>query len=181
MSLKCRRFGCNSAYDSEQNSQDSCRFHPQAPLFRDLRKLWPCCGVEKHDWDDFMRVPGCQVGPHSDAKPVGLSRNPSHSSTPAPLPARTPPPAPAPAAPAPAPAKKPMVTASGKFKCDNAGCNAEFDPEELSGNFCQHHPGKPLFRDTRKWWTCCDRAAYDWDDFMKIPPCSTSVHRPKLV
>ena len=31
----------------------------------------------------------------------------------------------------------------------------------------------------KKYWNCCKQEAYDWDDFMKIPPCCVGSHIPK--
>ena len=42
----------------------ACRHHPGAPIFHEGSKRWPCCGVKKWDFDDFMAVPGCVVAEH---------------------------------------------------------------------------------------------------------------------
>ena len=42
----------------------ACCYHPGAPIFHEGSKQWPCCGVKKWDFDDFMAVPGCVVAMH---------------------------------------------------------------------------------------------------------------------
>jgi hypothetical protein len=41
---------------------------------------------------------------------------------------------------------------------------------------CHYHPGKPIFHDLKKGWTCCNRIVYDWDEFQKLPTCATAKH-----
>lgn len=79
--------------------------------------------------------------------------------------------------------KKPVMTRDGlRFICGNKGCASKnFVDEENNETACQHHSGEPIFHDIKKYWTCCSTAkpAYDWDDFMKIPTCSTGSHIKK--
>lgn len=139
----------------------------------------PCCGGTHTDWDEFMRIPGCSRGYHSDEKmerpqnkPVDA---PSSSTTfiAAPI---EPPPVASNATPVPS---TPLITPSGKYKCAHAGCGVEYDP--ASDESCNYHPGTACFRDTKKFWTCCKASSYDWDEFMQIPTCSSGRHEPKLV
>lgn len=53
-------------------------------------------------------------------------------------------------------------------KCRRGGCNKKFLESENTATSCNFHPGKPLFHDTKKGWTCCNKVAYDWDEFAKI-------------
>jgi hypothetical protein len=50
-------------------------------------------------------------------------------------------------------------------KCERHGCKKKFDPKNNSATSCQYHPGKPLFHDLKKGWTCCNVIVYDWDEF----------------
>ncbi|KAH0473930.1 MAG: uncharacterized protein KVP18_005256 [Porospora cf. gigantea A] len=59
--FKCTNPGCGVKYTSED---EECRHHPQMPVFRDVKKLWPCCSMHAYDWDDFMKIPTCSVGKH---------------------------------------------------------------------------------------------------------------------
>ena len=69
--------------------------------------------------------------------------------------------------------KKPVMTKDGRSICANKGCASKsFLPDENSETACHHHTGEAVFHDLKKFWSCCnsDRPAYDWDDFMRLPP-----------
>ena len=38
---------------------------------------------------------------------------------------------------------------------------------------------KPVFHDRRKVWPCCDRGAFDFDEFLAIPGCKRGRHRAR--
>lgn len=61
-------------------------------------------------------------------------------------------------------------------KCKRHGCKKSYKESENIQGACMFHPGKPMFHDTKKGWTCCDKVVYDWDEFEKIEPCSSGVH-----
>ena len=180
----CKRLGCGKEYTDDANEDGSCLHHSGWPMFSNLSKQWTCCKVEKYEWDDFMKVPGCAKATHSDIKPVQPKPTEvvnAHAPKPlAPEPVKI-------AAVLPEPVLKPVVnlkpvlTEAGKYKCSHAGCNKEYDPEENAADSCNYHPGKPIFRDTKKYWTCCEKHSYEWDDFMKLTPCQTGMHSPKTV
>ncbi len=56
--------------------------------------------------------------------------------------------------------------------CKNNGCRKKYLESENYEKACLHHPGKPIFHDTKKGWTCCNKIVYDWDDFQKLPHCA---------
>ncbi|KAF4673663.1 Integrin beta-1-binding protein 2 [Perkinsus chesapeaki] len=66
----CRHHGCGKKYTDATNGPEACRYHPGWPVFQDIKKTWTCCGAVKYDWDEFMQIPGCAVGEHTDVKPV---------------------------------------------------------------------------------------------------------------
>ena len=147
-----------------------------------------CCKKSNLDWDDFMKIPGCSVSSHSDVK---LQR-PSISSASSPVdesnaPQRVvavPQPIVAVAEPVAYIIPNPQVpfrTVSGLFKCRHAGCMIEYDPESNTDESCSYHEGAAGFRDTKKFWTCCEASSYDWDEFMRIPKCKTGKHEPKMI
>eukprot|EP00922_Rhytidocystis_sp_ex-Travisia-forbesii_P000332 GHVS01000505.1.p1 GENE.GHVS01000505.1~~GHVS01000505.1.p1 ORF type:complete len:203 (+),score=20.71 GHVS01000505.1:73-681(+) len=183
--LKCRRHGCHKEYTP--SAEENCLYHSGWPVFHDISKQWSCCGVKCYDWDDFLKIPGCTRGCHSTDPPPK-------------------PPTAAPKAVPPSPVKSieefnqtvqlkqnvlaisespkplaPMVTKDGKHKCCQAGCHKEYDPKENPLTACRYHPGKPVFHDLKKSWTCCNASSYDWDEFMKLPTCTEGAHSPKLV
>eukprot|EP00920_Eleutheroschizon_duboscqi_P036027 GHVT01087224.1.p1 GENE.GHVT01087224.1~~GHVT01087224.1.p1 ORF type:complete len:212 (-),score=56.60 GHVT01087224.1:553-1188(-) len=63
--LKCCHRGCHQEFKEEENAEDACHFHPGAPVFRDLKKTWTCCGVSSYDWDEFVKIKPCAKGPHA--------------------------------------------------------------------------------------------------------------------
>jgi hypothetical protein len=89
-------------------------------------------------------------------------------------------PAPSPSAPSKAPSETkvcPKVNkdADGKVRCKNFGCQNSFDPNG-EPTPCTHHKAAPIFHETAKWWSCCpDRKAYDFEEFMRIPGCTTGT------
>lgn len=61
---RCRHYGCQALYAVAENNDSACTYHSSAPFFHEGSKQWQCCGVKKWDFDDFLAVPGCKVGPH---------------------------------------------------------------------------------------------------------------------
>ena len=133
-----------------------------------------------------MKIPGCASGHHSDQKPArpevkaddtsGLTK-PIVEIKHIPLSIE------------PSAASDPIVTENlalfvtptGNHKCSNAGCGKEYDPSSNGDDSCNYHSGKAGFRDTRKFWSCCNASSYDWDEFMKIPTCCVGPHQPKMI
>jgi len=68
--IRCKRFGCKQFYDPEGPEQ-KCVHHKAPPIFHETAKWWSCCPDRKaYDWDEFMRIPGCQTSTCS-ANPDG--------------------------------------------------------------------------------------------------------------
>ena len=42
------------------------------------------------------------------------------------------------------------------LKCKRNGCRKSFIPSENNAESCKFHPGKPIFHDLKKGWTCCN-------------------------
>ena len=61
--------------------------------------------------------------------------------------------------------------------CRNAGCGARYTEAENADDACLHHPGPPVFHERKKGWACCDVHVYDFDEFMRVPPCAGEGHR----
>ena len=91
--VACRNYGCQQRFTpggavSAAHTLDStpsnggppvdpvdpataCRHHTGAPMFRDGKKAWGCCPTKgEFEWDDFLAVPGCAVGTHTDVPPA---------------------------------------------------------------------------------------------------------------
>merc|ERR1711920_721202 len=64
------RFGCNRYFDPNGPEQP-CKHHKSPPIFHETAKWWSCCPDRKaYDWEEFMRIPGCQSG-FCSANPEG--------------------------------------------------------------------------------------------------------------
>ncbi len=58
------------------------------------------------------------------------------------------------------------MTKDGKNMCANKGCTKRsFVPEENNEKACNYHEGEAVFHDLKKYWSCCKKIAYDWDEF----------------
>ena len=66
----------------------------------------------------------------------------------------------------------------GFAKCDRNGCKRKFKIAENTETSCNHHPGKPIFCDLKKGWTCCNQIVYDWDEFQALKTCAVGPHLP---
>ncbi len=150
-------------------------FHPE---------IRTCCNASNHDWDEFMKIPGCCTGHHSVIK---MERPQITRSDPPPDQIRHetvlnhPVSQPLPGAVTTEQDLIPFMTKDGLLKCCNAGCMKEYMESENLDGVCKYHAGKAGFRDTRKFWTCCEASSYDWDEFMKIQTCCVGKHEPKMV
>ncbi|CAO3600243.1 unnamed protein product [Absidia cylindrospora] len=57
-------------FDDETNIDNACQFHPGAPVFHEGLKGWSCCKKRVDDFDEFLQLPGCTFGKHTDEKPA---------------------------------------------------------------------------------------------------------------
>jgi CHORD len=75
-----------------------------------------------------------------------------------------------------APSAAAAALAAGKLRCRNYGCSQFYAESENSGTACSHHIAPPIFHDTKKGWSCCEKRVYDWDEFQAIPGCVVGPH-----
>lgn len=54
-----------------------CRHHPGVPVFHDALKGWSCCSRRSTDFTEFLNIPGCTTGQHSNDKPPEPEKKPS--------------------------------------------------------------------------------------------------------
>ncbi len=193
MLKKCSRLGCQKPFTDEQNSDTACRYHNGNPIFHDIKKGWTCCGKTVYDWDEFSKIVTCQIGRHTDEKisvdffksnTVERAENGIKNFTDQPAvvkniddylkdeqkkeEAKE------------KPKQEIIKTNDGKYYCGNAGCvDKTFVPDQNKEGACKFHSGQAIFHDRKKYWNCCKQEAYDWDEFMKIPPCCVGSHLPK--
>jgi hypothetical protein len=66
----CRRNGCNAAFVSDEVNRQGdgegtkCRYHPLPPYFREGSKGYLCCKRRVLEFDEFLKIEGCQIGRH---------------------------------------------------------------------------------------------------------------------
>lgn len=68
--LQCFHKGCGKKYFPHENKADSCEYHPGYPVFHDALKGWSCCKKRSTDFTEFLNIPGCTKGQHSNEKPA---------------------------------------------------------------------------------------------------------------
>ena len=54
-----------------------CRHHPGVPVFHDALKGWSCCSRRSTDFTEFLNIPGCTNGRHSNEKPPEPEKKPA--------------------------------------------------------------------------------------------------------
>ncbi|CAK7197502.1 hypothetical protein SEUCBS139899_000149 [Sporothrix eucalyptigena] len=61
----CRRRGCGVAYKAgvDRSDSESCVHHPGAPIFHEGSKGYSCCKRRVLEFDQFMKIEGCQKKP----------------------------------------------------------------------------------------------------------------------
>ncbi|CAK7268443.1 hypothetical protein SEPCBS119000_003061 [Sporothrix epigloea] len=61
----CRRRGCGAAYKlgSSRSDGETCVHHPGAPIFHEGSKGYSCCKRRVLEFDQFMKIEGCQTKP----------------------------------------------------------------------------------------------------------------------
>lgn len=135
-------------------------------------------------WEDFVLIPGCVVGRHSNVKPKAIEPEPMNN---APIQVSaaedTCKPCETPEEDKPEPEddmiEVPDVAEDGSTTCGNHGCRKKFNVNDVNEEPCHYHPNPPLFHDGKKGYTCCNVHVYDFDDFMKIPTCAVGKCVPK--
>jgi hypothetical protein len=61
--------------------------------------------------------------------------------------------------------------------CLHRGCNASYVDANSRQAECFYHPGRPVFHDMSKGWSCCRRKVLEFDDFLKIEGCTSGRHK----
>ncbi len=61
--------------------------------------------------------------------------------------------------------------------CLHRGCAATYVDESSRSAECMYHPGRPVFHDMSKGWSCCRRKVLEFDEFLKISGCTTGLHK----
>ncbi|KAF2145604.1 uncharacterized protein K452DRAFT_221043 [Aplosporella prunicola CBS 121167] len=190
MAKKCVHKGCGQNYDDDT---EPCVYHPGPPEFHEGQKGWKCCKPRVLTFDEFLAIPPCTTGTHSDvddtpaATPKAAEPAPEPAATEA-LSAATAPRlpqaqasgAPTAAAKSPAPPEdesddETLPIAAGQA-CRRRGCSATYAAGAArDAELCVHHPGVAIFHEGSKGWSCCKRRVLEFDQFMKIEGCATKT------
>jgi hypothetical protein len=203
LDLQCRNYGCTQKFREAENNDSACRHHALPPLFHDTKKGWGCCKDKMaYDWDDFAKIAGCVVSRHSTIAPVQtFAKSPSaltaeaeeqqkvakalssaksidsynvanpNAVTAASSAAKTVTTAP----------KQKKRQEDARLYCHNKGCGKWFLPgssDEDAESSCFFHPSNPMFHDASKKWPCCNKTAFEFEDFVKLPGCAKGKHYP---
>lgn len=60
----CRRKGCGATYSKGQSREgEQCTHHPGAPIFHEGSKGYSCCKRRVLEFDQFMKLEGCETKP----------------------------------------------------------------------------------------------------------------------
>ncbi|KAF2656641.1 chord-domain-containing protein [Lophiostoma macrostomum CBS 122681] len=191
MAKKCVHKGCGKSYEDEN---EECVYHPGPPVFHEGQKGWKCCKPRVLTFDEFMTIPPCTTGKHSEVDdtpapeaakapnvpndtPVSLGS--LQESLPAPLPrlptAQTPAARPT-ASPAPPEDEDddPSLPIPDGQQCKRRGCGQKYGGDSSrQDESCVHHPGVPIFHEGSKGYSCCKRRVLEFDEFMKMEGCKT--------
>ncbi|OJD38781.1 cord and cs domain protein [Diplodia corticola] len=63
MTKKCVHKGCGKVYEDDA---EPCVYHPGPPVFHEGQKGWKCCKPRVLTFDEFLAIPPCTTGTHSD-------------------------------------------------------------------------------------------------------------------
>jgi hypothetical protein len=198
----CQRNGCTTEYREADNNETSCRHHPGQPVFHEGLKGWSCCKKRVTDFSDFLTIPGCTWSTHSDEKrvvvPLETAPKPSvplagptsssdgvekygharsaafkeNAAATAVAPIET------------VEERDPLdepdaadAVIAADAPCLHRGCNAHYVDASSRVAECFYHPGRPVFHDMSKGWSCCRRKVLEFDDFLKIEGCTSGLHK----
>ena len=157
---------------------------------------WQCCKPRVLTFDEFLSIPPCTAGKHSaidDTQYTNASELPKAQDD---LPPTLPPkpmtidnlikspmvshipqasaPPTAPSAFSESDSDDPSRPIQLNTTCRRRGCNSAATPATMAsrgGEQCMYHPGKAIFHEGSKGWTCCNRRVLEFDQFMKIAGC----------
>ncbi|KAJ5379125.1 hypothetical protein N7509_012244 [Penicillium cosmopolitanum] len=184
---KCVHKGCGKVF---ADPEEDCVYHPGPPVFHEGQKGWKCCKPRVLTFEEFLSIPPCTTGKHSEVddtpvpEPKKAAEEPPAAATPVPRVkpiSERPPITPAIATPGTPPQSPllrsqsrttqtwkflPMLRAVGK----DAGL-LTMAPLPVRKK-CVHHPGNPVFHEGSKGWSCCKRRVLEFDEFLRIPGCT---------
>eukprot|EP01120_Amphizonella_sp_Union-15-10_P010955 TRINITY_DN4547_c0_g1_i4.p1 TRINITY_DN4547_c0_g1~~TRINITY_DN4547_c0_g1_i4.p1 ORF type:complete len:399 (-),score=61.80 TRINITY_DN4547_c0_g1_i4:31-1173(-) len=188
---KCTHHGCGKEYTESENTPNSCRFHPGNPIFHEGRQIWSCCDEKAYGFDEFLLIPGCASGRHTDYKPqqpapkkqtitatpitnsanLEVYRAPSTPSRPNPLQQIHS------AEPVQEKPDPPDAVIAIGVPCIHHGCEHRYSGSSSRDEECVYHSGVPIFHEGSKGWSCCKTKVLDFDQFLAISGCQKGKHK----
>lgn len=203
--LYCYNKGCGVRFNPSENSETSCRYHPGQPVFHDALKGWSCCNKKSTDFTEFLNIPGCSTGFHTNEKPVVETPVQKPVEVPEMKPIAKPiqPPMERPSDKEPlvmlgvdiAPSykltlEKQMSENQGQnvdaeadngvvtegTSCRNNGCRTTYKDESSNDETCVYHSGIPIFHEGMKYWSCCQQKTTDFSNFLNQAGCISGKH-----
>lgn len=206
----CYNKGCGKSYDPNENGENCCTYHPGIPVFHDALKGWSCCKRRTTDFSDFLNIPGCSKGCHSNVKPqqpikpkVSSSREstakdkliveqPTLKPVSMPIKPMTRPSSDEPTIPLTLKSTPSIKKALEKLTIHDHNsddvakikiCKHLSCNVEYSDGIsedCVHHPGVPIFHEGMKYWSCCTQKTSDFTAFLAQKGCAKGTHEWKL-
>lgn len=180
---------------------DKCCFHPGAPIFHEGYKKWSCCNKKSTDFTEFLDFQGCTLGKHSNEKPAEPEKK-FEPEVEAPKPVERKPinTLKRPSFDTVCNKLEPTVNAAfkkqmdqldltkkstfsddGSFavgtSCKRGGCNVSYESRTSDDTVCIHHPGKPIFHEGYKFWSCCQKKTSDFTTFLSQIGCESGKHK----
>ncbi|OQE31979.1 hypothetical protein PENSTE_c001G09475 [Penicillium steckii] len=185
---KCVHKGCGKEFT---DSEEACVYHPGPPVFHEGQKGWKCCKPRVLTFEEFLAIPPCTTGKHSEVDDTPAPESKVVEEPPVSSPSlevkpvsERPPISPAIAPPTP-PAKPiveepdsddPDLEIPANATCRRKGCGKSYDGSTArEEEKCVHHPGSPVFHEGSKGWSCCKRRVLEFDEFLKIPGCTEKI------
>ncbi|ORX59496.1 chord-domain-containing protein [Hesseltinella vesiculosa] len=196
--IKCTHQGCGKEYDPTGSEENECQYHSGAPVFHEGLKGWSCCQKRVIDFDDFLKLPGCTYGKHTDekpaSKPVEKKEQVKEATsvkdgvevygapvTHSPLESHTPVETKKQVEPEVEEEDDEAIPVAVGTTCKRRGCGVTYKDDATNRNegpeaACQYHPGAPVFHEGSKGWSCCPRKVLEFEEFLKISGCKQGKH-----
>lgn len=77
--------------------------------------------------------------------------------------------------------KKSVYASDGSIpvgtSCKRGGCSCSYESKSSDSEVCVFHPGKPVFHEGYKYWSCCQKKTSDFTAFLSQVGCDTGKHK----
>ncbi|KAF7251146.1 Cysteine and histidine-rich domain-containing protein 1, partial [Varanus komodoensis] len=197
MAQICYNRGCGQRFDPENNTAESCTYHPGVPVFHDALKG---CTKGFHNSEKPPEPVKPEVKTISERKeladlkpkfqehiiqapkPVDTIQRPSPDEPMSSLQLKV-------AASLKQALEKLKLSSGNEIMkeddsdeiktgttCKNSGCTKVYEGPHSSDEPCTYHAGVPIFHEGMKYWSCCKRKTSDFNTFLSQEGCTTGTH-----